>query len=326
VRGGVGEPKGSKREHAVGDHGASIAFRARTVRANCERRVMTSDGVTVIGLGPMGRAMVRTFLAAGRPTTVWNRTPGRADELVAAGAVRAATAAEAVAASELVVLSLTDHRAMYDILDGAGSALAGRVVVNLSSDTPDATRAAAAWLADRGAELVSGGVLASADVVGTEAASVLYSGPRSAFDAHEATLAVLGLPEYLGSDHGLAQLHYQAQLQVFLTTLAAYLQSFAMFTAAGIPAREFLRRAAPGEDVAALLPDAARAVDEGEYPGELANVLMMGATADHVVGANRSAGLDTALPDAIKSLYDRAIARGHGRDGWASLAEIIRKP
>jgi 3-hydroxyisobutyrate dehydrogenase-like beta-hydroxyacid dehydrogenase len=281
-------------------------------------------GVTVIGLGPMGRAMVRTFLAAGHAATVWNRTPARADELVAAGAVRAATSGEAVAANELVVLSLTDYQAMYDILGEVDGVLAGRVVVNLSSDTPDATRVAAAWLAGRGAELVAGGVLASADVVGTDGASVLYSGSRQVFDAHEATLAVLGRPEYLGVDHGLAQLYYQAELQVFLTTLAAYLQSFAMFTAAGIPAQEFLSRAAPGEDVAALLPAAARAADEGRYPGELANVLMMAATADHVVGANRSAGLDTALPDAVKSLYDRAIARGHGRDGWASLIEVIR--
>jgi 3-hydroxyisobutyrate dehydrogenase-like beta-hydroxyacid dehydrogenase len=287
---------------------------------------MDTDGVTVIGLGPMGRAMVRTFLAAGRPTTVWNRTPERADELVAVGALRAATAAEAVAASELVVLSLTDYQAMYDILGGTGGAPAGRVVVNLSSDTPDATRAAAAWLADRGAQLVAGGVLASVEVVGTEGASVLYSGPRQAFEAHESTLSVIGRPEYLGEDHGLAQLYYQAELQVFLTTLAAYLQSFAMFAAAGIPAQEFLSRAAPAGDVAVFLSDAARAVDEGVYPGELANVLMMGATADHVVGANRSAGLDTALPDAIKSLYDRAIARGHGRDGWASLVEVIQKP
>jgi 3-hydroxyisobutyrate dehydrogenase-like beta-hydroxyacid dehydrogenase len=113
---------------------------------------------------------------------------------------------------------------------------------------------------------------------------------------------------------------------VFLTTLAAYLQSFAMFSAAGIPAQEFLSRAAPGEDVAVFLPAAARAVDEGRYPGELANVLTMGATADHVAGANRSARLDTALPDAVKSLYDRAIARGHGRDSWTSLIEVIRKP
>jgi 3-hydroxyisobutyrate dehydrogenase-like beta-hydroxyacid dehydrogenase len=283
-------------------------------------------GVTVIGLGPMGRAMARTFLAAGRPTTVWNRTKARADELVAEGAVWGGTAAEAVAANELVVLSLTDYAAMHEILGAVDGALAGRVVVNLSSDTPDSTRAAAVWLADRGAELVAGGVLASAEVVGTDGASVLYSGPRQEFDAHVSTLAEIGQPEYLGPDHGLAQLHYQAALQVFLTTLAAYLQSFAMFTAAGIPAQEFLSRAAPGEDVAAFLPAAARAADEGQYPGELANVLMMGATADHVAGANRSAGLDTALPDAVKSLYDRAIARGHGRHGWTSLIEVIRKP
>jgi hypothetical protein len=32
------------------------------------------------------------------------------------------------------------------------------------------------------------------------------------------------------------------------------------------------------------------------------------------------------LPDAVKSLYDRAITRGHGRGGWTSLIEVIRKP
>lgn len=44
--------------------------------------------VTVIGLGPMGQALAAAFLAAGVRTTVWNRTPGKDRELVAAGAVR----------------------------------------------------------------------------------------------------------------------------------------------------------------------------------------------------------------------------------------------
>jgi len=37
--------------------------------------------VTVIGLGPMGRAMAASLLRAGHPVTVWNRTVGCADEL-----------------------------------------------------------------------------------------------------------------------------------------------------------------------------------------------------------------------------------------------------
>jgi hypothetical protein len=79
----------------------------------------------VIGLGPMGRAMAATLLKAGHPVTVWNRTPSRAETLVAAGATPAPTPADAVAASGLTILSLTDNQAMHDILDGSVGALAG---------------------------------------------------------------------------------------------------------------------------------------------------------------------------------------------------------
>src|SRR5690606_19618343 len=184
----------------------------RTVRARPQPGRMTThkNPVTLIGLGPMGQAMVREFLAAGHPTTVWNRTPGRADALVAAGAVRAETPAEAVAASELVILSLTDYQAMYDILGRAEEALTGRVVANLSSDSPQRTREAAEWLAERGAQLLAGGVMVPAPMVGEEGAYVFYSGPRAVFEAHESTLAVIGRPDYRGEDPALAQLYYQA--------------------------------------------------------------------------------------------------------------------
>jgi 3-hydroxyisobutyrate dehydrogenase-like beta-hydroxyacid dehydrogenase len=54
--------------------------------------------VSVIGLGAMGRALAAAFLSAGHRTTVWNRTGGRAGDLVGKGAIEAATVAEAVAA------------------------------------------------------------------------------------------------------------------------------------------------------------------------------------------------------------------------------------
>ena len=64
----------------------------------------------------MGRALASAFLAAGHPTTVWNRTPGRADGLVESGAVETGTAAEAIAASDLVVICVLDHDARPDSL------------------------------------------------------------------------------------------------------------------------------------------------------------------------------------------------------------------
>src|SRR5687767_7610160 len=100
--------------------------------------------VTVIGLGVMGQALAHAFLAAGHPTTVWNRSAGRADALVAAGATEAGTAAEAVAATPLVVLCVLDRPAVDAVLDAAGEAVGpDRTIVNLTSSVPEDARALA---------------------------------------------------------------------------------------------------------------------------------------------------------------------------------------
>ena len=78
--------------------------------------------VTVLGLGAMGTALSRAFLAAGHPTTVWNRTRGRADPLRAAGAAVAPDVSAAVAASPLVVVCLLDTPAVDAVLVDAGGA------------------------------------------------------------------------------------------------------------------------------------------------------------------------------------------------------------
>jgi 3-hydroxyisobutyrate dehydrogenase-like beta-hydroxyacid dehydrogenase len=44
---------------------------------------------TVVGLGAMGHALAVQLIAAGHPTTVWNRTPGKAVALIARGATEA---------------------------------------------------------------------------------------------------------------------------------------------------------------------------------------------------------------------------------------------
>ncbi|MFD7640608.1 NAD(P)-dependent oxidoreductase [Kitasatospora sp. NPDC059795] len=287
--------------------------------------------VTVIGLGPMGRAMTRVLLAAGHPVTVWNRTPARADGLVEAGATLAATPAEAVEASGLVLLSLTDYRAMHDILDPATASLAGRTLANLSSDTPDRSREAAAWAAGHGAEFLTGGVMVPAPMVGTPAAHVYYSGDHQLLRHHTPVLELLGTPKYLGSDPGLAQMMYQAQLTVFLSTLTALMQATAMLGTTGLKAAEAMPELLASADaIGAILraneqhPGAA--LDAGEHPGHLSTVTMMGATADHIVETTAALGLDPALPLAVQSHYRQAIANGHGADNWTRIIDAIRAP
>lgn len=308
---------------ALSEHGA--------VNGQQHRPTSQNSPVTVIGLGPMGRAMTRALLTAGHPVTVWNRTAARADGVVADGATLAATPGEAVEASGLVILSLTDYGAMYDILDGATAALAGRTLVNLSSDTPDRSREAAAWAAGHDAAFLTGGVMVPAPMVGTEAAHVYYSGPAEVMENHRATLARLGAPRYLGDDPGLAQMMYQAQLAVFLTTLSALMHATSMLGTAGMKAAEALPELLSFTDsIGAMLRAGEKnpgvALDAGEHPGDLSTVTMMGATSDHIVETSASLGLDLALPLAVQAHYRHAIENGHGGDNWTRIVDSIRGP
>ncbi|MFJ8011067.1 NAD(P)-dependent oxidoreductase [Streptomyces sp. NPDC096339] len=296
-----------------------------------KRTTSQNSPVTVIGLGPMGQAMTRTLLTAGHPVTVWNRTASRADVVVTSGAVLAATPGEAVEASGLVILSLTDYQAMYDVLDSAGEMLAGRTLVNLSSDTPDRTREAAAWAAGRGAAFLTGGVMVPAPMVGTEDSYVYYSGRAEVLKSHLATLTLLGTPRYLGEDPGLAQMMYQAQLTLFLSSLSALMHATAMLGTAGMKAREALPELLWAADsIGAILRagevNPGTALDAGEHPGELSTVTMMGATSDHIVETSASIGLDLALPLAVQAHYRRAIEDGYGGDNWTRIIDSIRGP
>ncbi len=55
--------------------------------------------LAVLGLGRIGHALAQRLLAGGHDVTVWNRTPGKADDLLARCAREAATSAAAVPAS-----------------------------------------------------------------------------------------------------------------------------------------------------------------------------------------------------------------------------------
>lgn len=92
-----------------------------------------------IGLGLMGRPMAMNLLKAGHQLTVWNRTPSRAQELVAAGATLAQTPREAAAASDVLLTIVSDPPALESVLWGneleKNGALAGLTAGSLYIDS-----------------------------------------------------------------------------------------------------------------------------------------------------------------------------------------------
>lgn len=281
---------------------------------------MVDGAVSVIGLGLMGSALAGALVDAGHATTVWNRTRGRAGGLRARVA---ADVAEAVAASPIVVVCVLDHRAVHDVLDAAGSAVAGRVVVNLTSGTPDQARGTAQRLTDLGAQPLDGKILAAPPAIG-RGARLIYSGSPAAHDRARTVLDRFGTGSYLGPDAGRAALYDLAMLSVLYSTLAGFHHAAALLRTEHIPAAALAPMAAGLlAAVGADLADVARAVDSGDVRTEETTAAVHAMALHHLVDASRAQGIGVAVPAPIRDLLDTHVANGHGAESLAGLVELI---
>lgn len=282
-----------------------------------------SRSVTVIGLGPMGQAMVRAFLAAGTRVTVWNRSSAKVDAMVELGAERAASVAEALAANEVIVVSLTHYAAMYDVLGQAVDHLPGKVIANLSSDSPENTRKGAAWVRSHGAQFLSGGFMSVGDNIEHPASYLFYSGPREVFDAHAELLRPLSTQEYLGTDDGLAQVFYQALLVIFHPWMLAYDQALAVIQRSGHDIDQFLPYAQrSAEAFPFFMAEYAKSAKNGGW-GDLAAFKMMDAGAQHTIDTSEDVGVDATLSHTAQSWWRKAIAATEQENRPVSIFELM---
>jgi 3-hydroxyisobutyrate dehydrogenase-like beta-hydroxyacid dehydrogenase len=281
--------------------------------------------VTVLGLGSMGAALARAFLAAGHPTTVWNRTAARAGALRAAGATVAPDPAAAVRAAPLVVVSLLDTPAVEAVLDVAGP-LHGRTVVNVTSSTPEDARAVAARVVAAGARYVDGSIMVTTPMVGTPDGFVLLSGDPGAFAEHRDTLGALGGElQHLGDDPGRAAVLDLGMLDVFFTGMTAFLHAAALVSADGVPATAFVpyaRRMLTLLD--STVSELAGDVDAGEHPGTEDTLEMELVALEHIVATSRARGIDPAVAEVPRALAAAAVAAGHGKDGFSRVVDVLR--
>lgn len=286
---------------------------------------MTSSTISVIGLGSMGSALARTFLAAGHTVTVWNRSPARAEALRDAGATVAPDVRAALVASPLVVVNLLDTVAVHAVLDRAGD-LGGRTVVDLTSSPPEEARAIAARIRDAGGRAIEGTVMVTVPMVGTDDGFYLYSGDADAWEQHRTTLAALGgEAQFVGTDPGLAAVLDLGMLDVFFTGMTAFLHAAAIVGADGVPATAFVPYARRMLDLLRVThEELARNADAGEHDGADDNLAMELIGMEHIAEAARARGVDPALPLVTRDLLARTIEAGHGKDGFSRVVDLLR--
>lgn len=285
-----------------------------------------SKSISIIGLGAMGTALANPLIAAGNSTTVWNRTPARADALVARGAHRAETVGEAIVASDLIVLCLTDYVAVEATLAEVAPMLAGKTVINLTNGRPDEVRAVATRLGGHGARYLDGGIMATPPMIGTPDAFILYSGGSDAFETAQEQLAAFGQSHYLGEDPILAAVSDLALLSAMYGLFGGYLHATALAGSVGFTARQFLPLVEPW--LAAMmtaLPDYAERIDSGDHARDvMSNLAMQSVAISNIAATSRSQGIDPAFMEPIERLAQKRLAGGFGSDEISGIIKAMR--
>ncbi|MDX3657210.1 NAD(P)-binding domain-containing protein [Streptomyces sp. ID05-26A] len=278
---------------------------------------MTSEAITVLGLGNLGRALAEAFVRDGRSVVVWNRSEGKAAGLAA---TVASSPAEAVAAGGLVVVALLDHQAAQRVLSGAD--VRGKALVNLTSGTPDEARELAEWAAAHGAEYLHGAVYAVPQTIGTDASSIIYSGSSAVHERWREALTVLGKVTFLGADAGRASGYDVAILSGMYGLLGGFLHAAALARVNGIKVGELTPMLVSWlTDLQPALTTFAEEIDGAGYGNAESSLAMNQSGLATLIRAAEAQGVPFAALDSLKALVDRQVDDGRGEESFARAVE-----
>lgn len=161
-----------------------------------------------VGLGTMGGQMVSRLLSKGHQVTGYNRTRSKAQWLIDKG-MRWADSPRAVAeAADVVFAMVTNSAALTAITEGADGLLAGlgpgKILADISTVSPNISRAFAERVRTRGADMVDAPVSGSVTTLQEGKLTVMVGGRRETFDRIKPLLLDIGPKVTHVGDNGLA--------------------------------------------------------------------------------------------------------------------------
>jgi 3-hydroxyisobutyrate dehydrogenase-like beta-hydroxyacid dehydrogenase len=286
-----------------------------------------NDKVTVIGTGRMGSALATALFHKGFATTVWNRTASKTDSLSELGLNVAHSLDEAVRQADIIIVNINNYASTCDLLQHpeTETALTGKILVQLSSGTPQEARSMESWAKRSGISYLDGAILGSPNGIGTPACTIFYSGPEEFFKRAEPVLSAFGGNQiFAGNEIGHASAMDIASLTIGVSAMLGFLQGQVVWDGENLPAGGFF------ETVKGLMPllemvfaDMSRRIAAKDFTGDQASVEAYVAVMQQLARWCRDRRVDHGLPDAFVNALEQAVKAGKGQSDIACLYETL---
>lgn len=198
-----------------------------------------NTSVGLIGLGLMGRPIGLNLLKKGFPLTVWNRSASRAEALASQGARVAASPLEVAAASDVLIVIVSDPPAVEQVLWGENGALSGlrrgAVLVDCSTVSPTLARRSAAACSERGVEYLDAPVTGGTWGAEKGELVMMVGGSADTLKRVEPVFAAIAKRWFHLGPNGSGQSVKLAMNMLLALEVDALAEALALTRAAGIP-------------------------------------------------------------------------------------------
>jgi 3-hydroxyisobutyrate dehydrogenase len=285
------------------------------------------ERIGFVGLGTMGAAMAANLVRAGFPVVGWNRTAGRAPQLVEAGVTIAETPAAVAAGSDIVVVCVSDTPDVEAVIFGqdgiAEGAREGTLIIDCSTIAPSGSWDFAARLRERGLAMVDAPVSGGSEGAQKATLTIFVGGDAADVERARPVLSAMGKTITHVGPIGAGQAVKAVNQVILAGTYLGVAEGIVLAIRAGLDVEQVVEALGGGAAQSWVLANRSGRMLANDYPLGFKVALHR---KDLGIALDLAAQLGAALPVSALAaqLESGLIAQGHADDDMSALARAIR--
>jgi len=281
-----------------------------------------------IGLGTMGLPMAKNLLKAGYELTVYNRTPGKTQELVEAGGKVATSPAEVAKHSQVVFTMLTADQAVEEVVLGAGGimegASAGLIVIDSSTISPTTSKKIANVLGKLAIEVLDAPVTGSEPQAQQGILTFMVGGKKEIYEKCQPLLKAMGKDSIYMGPSGAGSYTKLANNMMAAINMVSFAEAAVFAAKAGIDPQLFVQVISGGGARSGQVDNKAEKIMTRDFHPNFATNLMykdLGLASDVAKEFN----IPFPVLAIVKEMLSMTIAKGHGQEDMCSVIKCYEE-
>ncbi|MGL5456248.1 MAG: NAD(P)-dependent oxidoreductase [Citrobacter telavivensis] len=281
-----------------------------------------------IGLGIMGKPMVRNLLKAGYTVHAYSIVPQDVEEIARDGAIGQTSASAVAEAAEVTITMVPNTPQVEDVLFGenglAPALREGKVIIDMSTISSLATRNFAEKIKALGANMLDAPVSGGDKGAKGGALSIMVGGDTQVFEQCKPILDVLGSRVTHVGEHGAGQVVKSCNQVLAAATMAALGEALVMGAKAGVNPAKIVEVLSAGYARCGALDIRGNLILERNFdPGFMTRLQYK----DLNLAMELSQGIDSPMPIAslVRELYKTCMAQGTGNEDHSNIIKVFEQ-